>query len=153
GVTMDGSSDNDGWLYIGNSPNYEAADMIIDDFRIYNRSLSANKVEGIARNGIGLNVSTDLSPNEKDSLQVYYGDPFADHPEYNDSSMTSTSMDERPATSVGISRGKSEIVDKLRQQVEMMQELTGASIQIRESNGCNIIALESPRMDLRKEIC
>lgn len=154
GVTMDGNSDNDGALHIGESPNFDGGDMVVDDFRIYNRSLSPSTIEGVAQNGIGLDVGVDLTPLEEKTLQVYYGTPFTvAHPEHTRASLVTTAMDERPSASVGTARSVTEIMRKLQQRVEQVDAGLGAKLQLVVQRGCNRLRLRSPQMVIGRDIC
>ncbi|MDY6766156.1 MAG: LamG domain-containing protein, partial [Candidatus Nanohaloarchaea archaeon] len=153
GVSMDSNSDNGGELHIGESPNYAAAEAVVDDFRVYNRTLPAGRVEGIARNGIGLNVSADLSPRETKTLQIYYGNPGAADPDYDGSTLQFTAMDQRPSVSVGVGRGIREIMRKMQENVGRLDASLGIDLSLAVRKGCNRLILRSPRTSLVKDLC
>ncbi|MDY6769488.1 MAG: LamG domain-containing protein [Candidatus Nanohaloarchaea archaeon] len=153
GVTMDSSSDNDGELHVGASPNFDAADAVVDDVRVYDRALSAGTVEGIARNGIGLNVSADLAPLAEETLHVYYRNPGAADPGYDGSSMSTTSLSQRPSVTVGPARGILEVMRKLQERVEQLDAALGINLRLEIRRGCNRLHVQSPRTSLVKELC
>lgn len=153
GVTMDGNSDNDGDLHIGESPNHDSTDMVVDDFRIYNRTLAQNTVEGIARNGIGLNISVDASPRGERTVQVYYGNPSASHPGHERTALEFTAMEERPTVTVGTARHIREIMRKLQERVETMDRSLGADLRLIIRRGCNQLTYREPRTSLVYDLC
>ncbi len=153
GVTMGGGSDNSEDLYIGESPEYDGASMVVDDFRIYNRTLPAEEIDGIAQNGVGLDVGADLTPREEASIHIYYDNPAADDPGYDGSSIQTTALDERPTASVGVARSLDEIMQKVQGNIEKLDAAIGADLRFVIDRGCNRVELVSPRISLRQEVC
>ncbi|MFB6295031.1 MAG: LamG domain-containing protein [Candidatus Nanohaloarchaea archaeon] len=153
GVTMDDSSDNNGDLHIGSSPNYDAAEMVVDDFRIYNRTLPVEEIKGIARNGVGLDIGVDLEPRQEASLHLYYQNPSADDPGYDGSTIQTTSLAERPVATVGTARSIREIMRKMQQHIQQLDAVIGADLRLVIQRGCNSVELMSPRISLREEVC
>lgn len=153
GVTMDSDSDNDGSLHLGESPNYPAADMVIDDFRVYNRTLPVEKIEGIARNGIGLDMAADLIPKEEKPVHIYYNNPAARDPGYDGTSIQTTALDDRPTASVGAARSIDEIMRKMEENVQRLDRAIGADLRLVLREGCNQLELVSPQISLRETVC
>lgn len=146
-------STNDAELYIGEPRNGDGAHMVVEDFRVYNKSLVQPTIEGIARNGVGVNVSMDLEPFEQREVQLYVGNPEADDPGYTGEHMVQLPPENAPAVSRDVPRGIREVMRQVQERVERLDRSLGASVQFMFQQGCNQLTYTAPETVLRKDIC
>lgn len=156
------SASRDGNVYIGaryyqnSNPQY-FFNGGLDDVRIYDEILSPGQIDGIYRNGIGLNVSVNLTPQETRTLQVYHGNLFAKPAGYVPGQIDEKNIREEPETlSIGPTRAKHEVLQNIDRSVDHLNQRITPDIDfVREDarEDCRHITFRSSLSQLRKNLC
>ncbi|MFB6265887.1 MAG: LamG domain-containing protein [Candidatus Nanohaloarchaea archaeon] len=143
-----------GGLTVAGQSTGSFLDATVDDVRVYNRTFSPATVEGVAENGIGLNVSTDLKPLETRRVFVYYGNRDSPSPALKGAAMNHTALAERPeVVDRGRTRKVKEVLRRMQVQVKQIDRGLGASLDFFIRTGCDVLTLQSPQTTLEMNIC
>jgi hypothetical protein len=127
----------------------------IDDLRIYNTSLTADQVRGAYQNGIGVNISADLAPEEEKTYYVYHGNLFANITQYNSSFFNQPTIPQEPAVvNVDPTRSQNEILKNIKQNVERLDRRISSNIDLAiDADSCAQITFRSQQSNLRMNVC
>ncbi len=154
------SMGTDGHIYLGaryyeNSNPQHFFNGRIDDVRLYDKTLTPGQVKGIYENGIGLNISTNLMPEETKTFHVYHGNLFATQPQYNASAFQHLALSDPPViVNIDPTRSQSELFTNLEAGIERLDQQVSPDIGIDVgSEGCVDISLRSSRTRLEKTVC
>lgn len=125
----------------------------MDDVRIYDTALEPGQIRGIHRNGIGLNISVPLQPQEQKQVFIYHGSTRSLHPVYMEDDMTALA-DPPVVQDIGPTRSRQELGTGAEDAVERFDRATGASIVYDQpEDSCGRIALQSDTSVLEQTIC
>lgn len=130
-------------------------DGTIDDVRIYDYALQPGQVKGIYQNGIGLNITVTVGPEEvTDDLYIYHGNIFAAAPSYSSSDLQPSGAGTPVIVDIGLTRTQQEVIDSLDRNVDRLDDRIGPSIDyVNEPIGCDKITFRSTFAVLNRDIC
>lgn len=126
----------------------------LDDVRIYDRDWEADRVRGEALGGIGLNLSLDLSPLERQRVRIYYGNAVVGGPGWTGADREVTALAERPAVvESGPARSRAEMMEKMGGYIRELDAEVGPTLGFARGEECDLVTLQSPRTVLEYELC
>lgn len=156
-VSLSGSMDtptSDTGIGARNSDDNHWFNGNLDDVRVYRKALTADQIEGIAQNGVGLNASVTLPPEEKtDALYVYYDNLFPDEPPTDPAGIQHVTEESPNVTFIGPERRREEVLRQIDAHVEELDSELSFDVRFTIDSGCGTVALRTPISSFAKEVC